>query len=289
MGRMGVFEGDATLLMTLWALQHLDADRARPTISQVDPEQQAALDKMPKILSDTLLFPYSTGALFVQRAQMTGGWDAVDAFYDRMPVSTEQIMHPEKYAADEKPVDVKLPADLAKDLGKGWSVPLDDTFGEFQMGTWLRDRRRADGDGRRCRRAGWGGDRLAVIDGPDDAWAVAMHTVWDTEADAAEFETAATTALKTAGGVAQVVPGDGRHDALGRGRLGRRDASRRSPASSASPARSVTARPPYIDSGAEIPSRRERVRERDPGPRARARGARPIAPGSSGSTTRASR
>ncbi len=58
-------------------------------------------------------------------------------------------------------------------------------------------------------RPGWGGDRLAVINGPDGAWALAMHTVWDTKADAAEFETAATTALKKAGGVAQVVPGSG--------------------------------------------------------------------------------
>jgi hypothetical protein len=207
MGRMGVYEGDATLLMTLWALQHF-APEELAEISQVSPEQQAALDKMPKILSDTLLFPYSTGALFVQQAQMGGGWDAVDAFYDRMPVSTEQIMHPEKYQAGEEPVDVQLPADLAKDLGAGWTVPLYDSFGEFQMGTWLRIGGVAQATAAEAA-AGWGGDRLAVIDGPADAWAVVMQTEWDTEADAAEFEAAAETALKTAGGVAQVVPGAG--------------------------------------------------------------------------------
>ena len=57
--------------------------------------------------------------------------------------------------------------------------------------------------------AGWGGDRLAVIEGPDGAWAVVMQTVWDTPADAAEFETAATTALAKSPGVAQVLPGVG--------------------------------------------------------------------------------
>ena len=57
--------------------------------------------------------------------------------------------------------------------------------------------------------AGWGGDRLAVMEGPSGSWAVAMQTVWDTAADATEFETAATTALAKAGGPGQVLPGVG--------------------------------------------------------------------------------
>jgi hypothetical protein len=36
-----------------------------------------------------------------------------------------------------------------------------------------------------------------------------MQTVWDTEADATEFEAAAKTALEKAGGSAQVLPGVG--------------------------------------------------------------------------------
>ena len=57
--------------------------------------------------------------------------------------------------------------------------------------------------------AGWGGDRLAVMNGPDGAWAVAWKTAWDTAADAAAFEKAATTALGKAGGVGKVLPGEG--------------------------------------------------------------------------------
>ena len=53
------------------------------------------------------------------------------------------------------------------------------------------------------------------MEGPDGAWAVVMQTVWDTEADAQEFEKAATTALEKAGGVGQVLPGAGGDDPLG--------------------------------------------------------------------------
>ena len=101
-----------------------------------------------------------------------------------------------------------LPADLATTLGTGWTVPLQDTFGELQLGIWLREAGVAAADATAAA-AGWGGDRLAVIEGPDGAWAVVMQTVWDTEADAAAFETAATTALERSPGVAQVLPGVG--------------------------------------------------------------------------------
>ena len=89
---------------------------------------------MPAILEETLLFPYTTGLTYVQGVQIQGGWEAVDAFYERMPVSTEQILHPEAYAANEEPIDVDLPDDLGDQLGDGWSVSIEDTFGELQLG-----------------------------------------------------------------------------------------------------------------------------------------------------------
>ena len=191
LARQAVYEGDATLLMTLWAAENFDlADLAEMLALGNDPEQTALLERMPKILSETLLFPYTTGMIFTQRFQAQGGWDAVDELYDRMPASTEQILHPEAYEAGEDPVPVDLPDDLAAQLGSDWSVPLEDTFGELQLGIWLREMGVA-ADVAAEAAAGWGGDRLAVVEGPDGAWGVAVVTTWDTEDDAGEFLDAA--------------------------------------------------------------------------------------------------
>ena len=160
----------------------------------------------PAILRDTLTFPYTTGLGYVSNIQSQGGWPAVNDLFKKMPVSTEQILHPEK--STEAPVAVTLPADLKTKLGTGWTVPLEDTFGELQLGIWLREAGVPAADATAAA-AGWGGDRLAVIEGPDGAWATLMQTVWDTEADAQAFETAATTALEKSPGVAQVLPGVG--------------------------------------------------------------------------------
>ncbi|MEP6640219.1 MAG: hypothetical protein ABJC39_12790, partial [Chloroflexota bacterium] len=43
--------------------------------------------------------------------------------------------------------------------------------------------------------AGWGGDRVMLLEGPGGTTAVALITEWDTPADANEFATAAKTAL----------------------------------------------------------------------------------------------
>jgi hypothetical protein len=209
LARQAIYEGDATLLMTQWAAANLSQSEVLELLSATsDPQAQAVLARTPAILRDTLTFPYTTGLAYVSTVEGAGGWSAVDAYFKAMPASTEQILHPEKYTAGEAPVTVALSPDLAARLGAGWTVPLLDTFGEFQLDVWLRENGVATADATAAT-AGWGGDRLAVMEGPAGAWAVAIHTEWDTEVDATEFERAATTALKKAGGAAQLLPGAG--------------------------------------------------------------------------------
>jgi hypothetical protein len=196
LARASVYEGDASLLMTQWASANLTRDELLEVIAaSSDPAVQAVMDRTPPILSDTLTFPYTTGLGFVVAAQGAGGWPAVDALLTKMPASTEQILHPDKYASGEAPVAVTLPADLATRLGPGWTVPLEDTFGEFQLGIWLHQSGVTGADATSATE-GWGGDRLAVMEGPDGAWAVVLHTTWDTEKDATEFADAAQKAIE---------------------------------------------------------------------------------------------
>ena len=209
LARQALYEGDATLVMTQWAAANLtQADLLAVLAASSDPAAQALMARTPAILRETLSFPYSTGFGYVSSVQATGGWPAVDAYFTKMPESTKQILHPTKYTAGESPVKVALPADLTSRLGSGWNVPLQDTFGEFQLGIWLRENGVAASDATKAA-AGWGGDRLVVMEGPNGTWAIAIQTEWDTNRDATEFDTAATTALKKAGGAAQLLPGAG--------------------------------------------------------------------------------
>jgi hypothetical protein len=208
LARAAIYEGDATLLMSLWMLGHLTPDEIQEVLAAgSDPEAAAILAETPAILSRSLLFPYEAGIAFLQPKQLGGGWDAVNDVFDNLPVSTEQILHPEKYDANEAPIAVTMPSDLAGGMGDGWSVALEDTWGEFQTGVWLGESG-VEAAAATDAAAGWGGDRLALLQGPDDRWALAMQFAWDSGADADAFEAAAGTAIKEAGGPAQVVPGN---------------------------------------------------------------------------------
>ncbi|HET9521759.1 MAG TPA: hypothetical protein VFO73_11980, partial [Candidatus Limnocylindrales bacterium] len=188
--RLSLIEGDATLVMSYWQIGNLSQAELLELLGQgLDPEATRILEEMPTVLRESLLFPYTTGLTFAQRLQGIGGWEAVDAAFAKPPASTEQVIHPEKYDAAEAPIAVDLPNDLAARLGVGWSVALEDTLGEFQLSIWLSDAGGGTLAGATEAAAGWGGDRSAVLTGPDGATAVVIATEWDTAADATEFAT----------------------------------------------------------------------------------------------------
>ena len=207
LARQALVEGDAYVLMTYWLQQFLTPEEIAEVIrSSSDPEAQAALNRIPQIVQAQLIFSALQGTQFVGGIQTTGDWAAVDAAFGDLPASTEQVLHPEKYSGGEAAIAVDLPDDLASRMGTGWSVIDEDTMGEHQTAIWLGSPAvAAAADGA----AGWGGDRITLLGGPNDAWAIAWHTVWDSDDDAAEFEVTADTAVGKAGGPGRILPGDG--------------------------------------------------------------------------------
>ncbi len=198
-------EGDASLVSTIWAQANLTLqDLLQVAAMASDPAAQAVLDGLPAIMREQLLFPYVDGLAFVTRLQQGGGWDAVNGAYGDLPASTEQILHPDKYLAGEKPIDVALPDGLAGRLGPGWSKAAEDTLGELQLRVWLQ----APGStvDPKVSASDWGGDRVGLYRGPDGAWAIVLATAWDTAEASDRF---AGAALEAAGALpfAEVVSG----------------------------------------------------------------------------------
>jgi len=208
LARLSVAEGDATLLMTNWAQDNLTPLQLLQMAAEAsNPEQTAILNEMPGALRDQLLFPYTTGLAFVEGAYNSGGWQAVDALYADPPNSTEQLLHPDKYQSNEQPIAVSVPADLARRMGSGWHVDLEDTLGEFTIRDWLGIAGNLANSQSDAAAAGWGGDRIALLSS-GTAHGVVIETTWDTPTDAAEFASAATAALDGAGGETSISGAD---------------------------------------------------------------------------------
>lgn len=205
--RAGLTEGDATLLMTLWAQNHLTAAEALQLLQVgLDPASQEIIDRTPPILVEPLLFPYEAGLELVAGLYRDGGWGLVDEVYARPPDSTEQVLHPDRWASRQAPIAVETPSMLEARMGDGWTIALEDTLGELQLGIWLRTARpEVDRTAAESAAAGWGGDRAVLLEGPDDAWAIGLLTEWDTEVDASEFAEQATRTRDAIGLLGTVV------------------------------------------------------------------------------------
>ena len=104
-----LIEGDATLAMSFYVLR--DPLRALAFLKSMGAKGVASeeLDKAPRALRESLLFPYQEGLIWTRRLYGEGGWDRVSKAFTELPQSTEQILHPEKYFAHEAPVKVTLP------------------------------------------------------------------------------------------------------------------------------------------------------------------------------------
>jgi len=194
LARLALVEGDAVSAQYSWMQQHFGPDDLAQLLKDAqDPAALAALNNAPPYLRDTALFPYTAGLAFVQGLLQTGGYKAVNAAFAKPPDSTEQIIHPDKYSAGEKPIAVALPPDLASRMGAGWTATGQDTLGELLLRLWLSEAGIAPNLASDAA-AGWGGDRLILLEGPAGD-AVAVESAWDTASDAEAFASAARTAV----------------------------------------------------------------------------------------------
>ena len=189
-------EGTATVAMADYAARYLTRGAAR----REDFLDQLALtdllqssNGLPPYMQHSLLFPYVSGARFVDAI---GTWgEANAALRGSGPASTEQILHPAKYRSGERPLRVES----APPPGAHWKRAAHGTIGEFDTAELVRT---SDSPLRAARAAeGWGGGRY-------DLWqrgrksVLALAWRWDTPRDAAEFASALPRYVeKTLGGV----------------------------------------------------------------------------------------
>jgi hypothetical protein len=174
-------EGDATS-----AMADLLVGSAKPGATALDMPDELFTEQIiggmsggpvantPHVMRMSLVAPYIDGTLFIHALRRKGGWPAVNRAWESPPVSTEQVLHVDKWEAHEPPIVVDDPTLAA--LGPGWTVAEDDTYGELGVrlafGEWV-------GAARASRlAAAWGGDRGVLVKN-NSAYAFAWHIRYD--------------------------------------------------------------------------------------------------------------
>ena len=205
-------EGDATSLM-------IDYDRIKHGGTALDLDDDTLKDSMaagmelpdlkdvPKVLKSGLIAPYVYGIVFINTARRKGGWDLVNKAWDSPPVTTEQILHFNKWEAHEPAIVVSTPT--ASALGAGWTREDEDTYGELDLAITL-EQWTTEADAAKAAKD-WGGDKSAVFTKGDDI-AFALHERYDPGAPKAIVWTNLLAGLRRSWGVTSAAAPKGKID-----------------------------------------------------------------------------
>lgn len=142
--RMAVVEGQAMWIMVETMLSRMGqtlkdnggALKAMlPMMGQMAASQYPVFNKSPLYLRESLLFPYSGGMVFQQAVFEKIGKAAFTEVLKKPPVSTQQILHPDKYFAGAAPAKAALPQTQLGGMAKRTSGDL----GEFDLVILLKE------------------------------------------------------------------------------------------------------------------------------------------------------
>ncbi|HLG42508.1 MAG TPA: hypothetical protein VI643_04015 [Planctomycetota bacterium] len=181
-----LIEGEATLVHSRYMLgARYEALKRQFMAIPADPPKA----ETPRVLFNTLYFPYSLGYKFIDEVVKKREWKVASKMFQDPPLSTEQVLHPEKYLAAERdyPQDLSMNfSRLNKAMGAGWRRLDDNVQGEFTIRLIFEEfgfRRQGV-----AAASGWDGDRYAVYHRPkDDAVMSIWASTWDSEDEAKEF------------------------------------------------------------------------------------------------------
>lgn len=188
-----LMEGDASIVELDWFANYATATDQQQVISFYSNYSSPVYDSAPDFMKEDFVFPYTYGQAFVQALIDKGGWQAVDDAYQNLPVSTEQILHPERYP-DDKPVPVDVP-DVLSALGDGWQELDRNVMGEWYtyliLAKGLDKAAQVKDATAKTAAEGWGGDTYVVEYNEQTGQTVlVLSSVWDTQKDADEFSAA---------------------------------------------------------------------------------------------------
>jgi hypothetical protein len=178
-----VLEGQATLV-SIRVLSPGQDVTAEPEFWEAYRQQVTAQQgsmpvfaRAPLLVRETLLFPYLDGAEFMR-------WWATSPFADslpsgpRMPASTEQILHPDRYLKHDQPVPLRFAGGPAR--------LYQDGLGEMEILVLEAQLQGQHETPRTAVPLGWGGDLYGVYDAPGGP-ALVWYAVWDDARSADRF------------------------------------------------------------------------------------------------------
>jgi hypothetical protein len=179
---MALIEGHATLIQNFY-LKYLSPEEQFELLQysySMMNMNATTFENMDPFIFEMLLFPYLKGQSFLTSLFLQGGLDKVNGVFLDPPYTTEQIIHPDKYLAGEKPAGISLELKMPT----GWTEVDQDSLGEGFM--WIVLKQHIPEMEAGISSSGWDGDIYSYWENESN-YLFLWKQNWDSENDAREF------------------------------------------------------------------------------------------------------
>jgi hypothetical protein len=165
-------------------------------LARLPPQIDKELSHLPELLRQKVAFQYVYGSQFAMWAFSMKGWEGVNGLFKNPPLTTQQILHPEKYYIKRKEAIRITPWGLF-DRFRGKKI-MDDTLGEFLI-QFLLSRFLSKEEAQQTA-AGWAGDSFVAFQEGTEM-VLGWVTAWDNQGYALEFYRSFRRALERRYGI----------------------------------------------------------------------------------------
>lgn len=185
-GFTAVVEGSATQVEDAYEAALDPADRRRLLDEELSFGTDLDLGGIPFVLLVQLQAPYEYGPSLVDEILGRQGRGGLDQAFASPPLTSEQVLHPQRYLAGEAAVPVAVPPAEGEVIDQG-------VFGELMLGILVTN---GTGVGDPDAVDGWGGDQYVAWARPDGSACVRVDAAADTDGDLGELEAALRDAAR---------------------------------------------------------------------------------------------
>ncbi|MGH9187968.1 MAG: hypothetical protein ACRD0U_19505 [Acidimicrobiales bacterium] len=179
-GFTALAEGNAVRVEDAYLDSLSEAEQQDAEEEELSAGADPAIFTIPFVLITVLVAPYTYGPILVEEILDQGGQARLDSAFAAPPVTSEQVLDPERFLAGEGPKAVSTPAADGEVGDQG-------AFGAFGLQTLFEEG--VDGDLARDAVEGWGGDAYVSWRQGDDA-CIRLTVVGDTAGDTEEIHDA---------------------------------------------------------------------------------------------------
>jgi hypothetical protein len=191
-------EGDASFMGDYFKDQY--NAKAEPAALKIDDVPIYLIDNLfldelhpiPSTISNLNWFPYTQGKTFINSLYEKGGFQTLNQAYvsGYTPDTTEQILHPDKYFANETAKQILAPTAIPGNWTKIQNNrgQFTDRYGEYfiqdMLSNWLKENNSQEATNAA---AGWGGDNFTYYERSSNDFLFTWNIKWDSAYDASEF------------------------------------------------------------------------------------------------------